>query len=115
MFLISETTANTKGGTYPRHVQYYNELLRGYAATHAGVEFWDFNAVVTDPTNVNGYNNGTMLRDGLHLGPFGASTLGKDVVAKQLARFGTPLCQLPASLIDTQDIAASPATSLPTL
>jgi lysophospholipase L1-like esterase len=105
-FLISETTANTKGLTYPRHVQYYNELLRGYAATHAGVEFWDFNSAITDPTNVNGFNKGTMLRDGLHLGPLGASTIGRDIVAKQLARFSTPLAQLPVSLIDTQDISS---------
>lgn len=106
VFVISETTANSKGSGYPRQVAYYNDLLRAYAATNSGVEFWDFNQHVTDPTSANGYHKSIMLRDGLHLSPYGASYLGREVVASRLARFGTDLAQLPASQIDTINVGS---------
>lgn len=101
VFLISETTASTKGATFPSLVLYYNERLRGYAARNQGVEFWDFNAYVVNPTSTAGYPLTAMVRDGLHLSAFGAATLGQQVVAKKLARLTTPVAQLPISMIDT--------------
>jgi lysophospholipase L1-like esterase len=104
-FLISETTANSKGTTFPKYVAYHNELLRAYAATNAGVEFWDFNAIITNPADANGYHKSALLRDGLHLSPLGATTIGRDVVAKKLARIGTELAQLPVAQIDTMNLS----------
>lgn len=105
VFLISETTANSKGATFPKYVAYYNELLRAYAAANAGVEFWDFNAIITNPLDTNGYHKSALLRDGLHLSPLGATTLGRDLVAKKLARIGTELAQLPVAQIDTMNLS----------
>lgn len=105
VFLISETTANSKGSTFPKHVAYYNEMLRVYAATNAGVEFWDFNSLVTDPAHASGYNKGVMLRDGLHLSPYGATLIGREIVAKRLASRTTELAQLPVSQIDTVNLS----------
>lgn len=101
VFLISETTCSTKGNAFQPLVQYYNERLRGFAAGNPGVEFWDFNSVMIGPTSSVGNPNTLMVRDGLHLSAYGAATLGQQVVAKKLARFGTSLAQLPNSIIDT--------------
>jgi lysophospholipase L1-like esterase len=101
VFLISETTSSTKGTSFPPFVQYYNELLRGYAASNLGVEFWDFNSLFVNPAATTGYPLASMTRDGVHLSAYGASTLGQQVVAKKLARFSTSLTSLPNSLIDT--------------
>jgi len=105
VFLISETTANSKGGEFPKYVAYYNDKLRWYAANNVDIEFWDFNSFVVDPTNINGFNKAVMLRDGLHLSPFGASTIGKFIVAPRLARLSTELTQLTVSQIDSQSIS----------
>lgn len=104
VFLISETTASTslKGTTYPLWVQYYNDKLRAYASNAAGVEFWDFNAHIIDPTSAVGQPRSGILRDGIHLNVKSASTIGKLAVAPRLARFGTALTQLPVSIIDSQ-------------
>ena len=107
VFLISETTCSTKGATFQPLVQYYNERLRGYAAKNPGVEFWDFNAIVMNPTSATGNPKAVMVRDGLHLSANGAATLGREVVAKKLARFGTALAQLPNSVIDTQGYSSN--------
>lgn len=104
VFLISETTASTslKGNNYPIWVQYYNDKLRAYAATAAGVEFWDFNAHIIDPLSTVGQPRSGILRDGVHLNVKSASTIGKLAVAPRLARFGTTVTQLPHSIIDSQ-------------
>jgi len=101
VFVISETTSSTKGATFPNLVQYYNEKLRGYAASNSGMEFWDFNSVFINPTGPTGYPLTSMTRDGVHLSAFGAMTLGQKVVAPKLARFTTALAMLPNSVIDT--------------
>lgn len=114
VFLISETTASTgvKPAPYQLQVQYFNDLLRAYAASHPGVEFWDFNAQIVDPLSTVGQPLTGLLRDGLHLGPKGASKLGKNVVAPRLARFGTRLTQLPSSIIDSRFYGPSAANVL---
>lgn len=107
VFVISETVANSsKGAAFPAYVNRYNDSLRSYCALNAGCEFWDFNAQVVDPTNANGYAKASMLRDGLHLGPFGATTIGKNVVAAKLARFSTGFTSLVNSPIDTLSVRA---------
>lgn len=109
VFLISEITASTslKGTTYPLMVQYYNDKLRAYAASHAGVEFWDFNRHIIDPLSTVGQPKNTVLRDGIHLNVQGASLLGKQAVAPRLNRFGTALAQLPNSITDSRLYSAS--------
>jgi lysophospholipase L1-like esterase len=107
VFVISETTSNTKGTTFPVLVAYYNDRLRQYCAQTAGCEFWDFNRLVMDPTSANGYNKATMLYDGVHLGPLGASTCGKNEVAARLARFPPNLCSIVNTQVDTQGVNAS--------
>lgn len=104
VFLISETVANSKGTTFPKHVAHYNDLLRAVAEDRPGVEFWDFNSLVVDPTSAFGYNRSTMLRDGVHLGPFGASTLGRRVVAPALERIQGDLASLVASQADSRAV-----------
>lgn len=101
VFVISETVANSKGTTFPAYVLRYNDLLRAYCALNAGCEFWDFNSQIIDPTSANGFPKASMLRDGLHLSPLGASTVGKNVVAQKLARFSAGITSLVTSPIDT--------------
>ncbi|MDH3052007.1 hypothetical protein QEN42_19415 [Gordonia alkanivorans] len=86
-------------------VSAYNDLLREYCATHTDCEFWDFNAIIADPTSASGDGKGIYLRDGLHLGPLGASTLGKLVVAPALARFA-PISNLVQVQSDSKVISA---------
>jgi lysophospholipase L1-like esterase len=107
VFVISETTSNAKGTTFPALVAYYNDKLRQYCAQSSGCEFWDFNRLVVDPALATGYNKSTMLYDGVHLGPLGASTCGKQEVAARLARFKTNLCTLVHSQVDTQGVNAN--------
>lgn len=105
-FLVSETTANSKGTIFPKYVAYFNDLLRAYASNNAAVEYWDFNALVSDPADANGYHKSAMLRDGLHLSPYGATLIGREVVAKKLGRIGTELAQLPVAQIDTLNLSS---------
>jgi lysophospholipase L1-like esterase len=100
VFLISETVSSTKGATFPALVLYYNERLRLYAAQNPGVEYWDFNSLFMNPASTTGYPNNPMTRDGTHLSPFGAVTIGTQIVAKKLARFAS-IVSLTGSLIDT--------------
>lgn len=111
VFLISETTASTplRLSPFAMYVQYYNDKLRAYAATHPNVEFWDFNSRLIDPLSTTGQPKNTYFRDGLHLNARGASMLGKEVVAPRLERFGTALTQLPNAVVDSRFYGASAA------
>jgi lysophospholipase L1-like esterase len=108
VFLISETTGSPplRSTPFPALVGYYNDRLRTYAADHPGIEYWDFNALIVDPTNANGYARGAMLRDGLHLGPLGASKIGRDIVAPKLAKRAGDLAGLAVSQYDTRSVSA---------
>lgn len=104
VFLISETTGAPPLRTtpFPAVVQYYNDKLRAYAASNKGVDYWDFNSILTDPTNANGYSKSGWTRDGLHLGALSASTIGKLVVAPALQKIGRQnLAVLPCSQVDS--------------
>lgn len=103
VFLISETTGAPPLRTtpFPAIVQYYNDKLRAYAASRKGIDYWDFNSVLTDPTNVNGYSKSGYTRDGLHLSALSASAVGKAVVAPALLKLGLQnVAVLPFSQVD---------------
>ena len=107
VFVISETTSNIHATTFPKFVSYYNDRLSEHVAQMADVEFWDFNSVVTDPASAFGFPKTAMLRDGIHLGPFGASTVGKAVVAPVLEKMSKNLVNLAVSQVDSRSQFAS--------
>lgn len=103
VFVISETVCNSsKGTSFPWYVARYNDALRALCAGLLGCEFVDFNAQVVDPASAFGYAKSTMLRDGVHLSPYGASVVGKNVFAVALSRLNGRLSSLVCSQVDTQ-------------
>lgn len=108
VFLISETTGTPplRSTPFPALVGYYNDRLRTYAVDHPGIEYWDFNALIVDPTNANGYGRASMLRDGLHLNPLGASKIGRDLVGPKLAKRAGDLAALAVSQYDSRSISS---------